>query len=568
MRNPNQSLSRQGSNPNTSSQPSPTQQPRVSHVTMPGSQVTSVTSHGSHMTPVSHAAHEPLNTSVMYDANVPPASNGVPPHSTSADQYQYQHLSSLGSSGDSNCSTASSSPHTSISEEGKQDQVTRSTSDSSSESGSVTADMKRALVELQLRKKQIKGGIDKGLSGLSSAATMSTPASTATPLTVRLFFCVNCGKQLHSGYTQCTYCSSPAASHPISSVPPLPMVSTATGLSRIQLQPKPMRASTASAEEAMQHHCKTQAFNVSTQGGAGGGASTGLGALPRPSTGIWGGGEMGGAVGAPVSTASSPPVKLLFCPICGIKLHSGHTQCTYCSSPAASPPTSSVPPPPMVSTATGLSRIHSEELQPKPMRASAASAEEAMQHHRKTQAFNVSTQGGAGGGARVETGGVVGGSDKTVLDIFSEKERVWKETWRERGYSDEEIPAEPGSTELPPPRVPEQTKKPVGRERRKGKKPDCDPSKSVMVELDRYRRDAEQKLVMNQMAQEGQIFMECIKVLYIIIIAALANFLCVQGVVIFLLFYSSSLSASFSSPCIPPSISCVCSTGTPWRRSS
>ena len=160
-----------------------------------------------------------------------------------------------------------------------------------------------------------------------------------------------------------------------------------------------------------------------------------------------------------------------------------------------------------------------------------------MQHHRKTQAFNVSTQGGAGGGARVETGGAVGG-DKTVLDIFSEKERVWKETWRERGYSDEEIPAEPGSTELPPPRVPEQTKKPVGRERRKGKKPDCDPSKSVMVDLDRYRREAEQELVMNQMAQEGQIFMECIKVLYtcVIIIAAPANFLCAHGMVIFLLF--------------------------------
>ena len=443
MRIPNQSLSLQGSNPITPSQPSPTQQPRVSHVTMPGSQVTSVTSHGSRMTPVSHAAHEPLNTSVMYDANVPPASNGVPPHSTSADQYQYQHLSSLGSSGDSNCGTASSSPHTSISEEGKQDQVTRSTSDSSSESGSITADMKRALVELQLRKKQIKGGIDKGLSGLNSAATMSTPA---TPLTVKPFFCFNCGNKLHSRYTQCTYCICPAASHPISSVPP----------------------------------------------------------------------------------------------------------------------------PPMVSTATGLSRIHSEELQPKPMRASAASAEEAMQHHRKTQAFNVPTQGSAGGGARVETGGAVGGGDKTVLDIFSEKERVWKETWRERGYSDEEIPAEPGSTELPPPRVPEQTKKPVGRERRKGKKPDCDPSKSVMVDLDWYRRDAEQKLVMNQMAQEGQIFMECIKVLYtcVIIIAALANFLCAHGVVIFLLFYSSSFSASFSSPCIPPSISCVCSTGTPWRRSS
>ena len=126
----------------------------------------------------------------------------------------------------------------------------------------------------------------------------------------------------------------------------------------------------------------------------------------------------------------------------------------------------------------------------------------------------------------------------------------------------------PASNGVPPHSTSEQTKKPVGRERRKGKKPDCDPSKSVMVELDRYRRDAEQKLVMNQMAQEGQIFMECIKVLYIIIIAALANFLCVQGVVIFLLFYSSSLSASFSSPCIPPSISCVCSTGTPWRRSS
>ena len=96
MRNPNQSLSRQGSNP--PSQPSPTQQPRVSHVTpvtSHGGHVTPVTSHGSHMTPVGYPTHEPVKTAMMYNANVPPASNGVPPHSTtSADQLQYQQQTS------------------------------------------------------------------------------------------------------------------------------------------------------------------------------------------------------------------------------------------------------------------------------------------------------------------------------------------------------------------------------------------------------------------------------------------------------------------------------------------
>ena len=128
----------------------------------------------------------------------------------------------------------------------------------------------------------------------------------------------------------------------------------------------------------------------------------------------------------------------------------------------------------------------------------------------------VGGSGVGGSGASWETGpegGAVGGGDNTFIKMMAEKERVWKEEWRKRGYRDDEIPAEPGSTDLPPPKVPEQTKKPVGRDRRKGKKPHNDPSKSATGDLDRYRREHEQKQMMDQMAQEGQVFMECIKVL-------------------------------------------------------
>lgn len=242
-----------------------------------------------------------------------------------------------------------------------------------------------------------------------------------------------------------------------------------------------------------------------------------------------------------------------FCTTCGNRVTSEETHCSYCKNPVSfPPPTSSILPPPIVSTETGLVRMGSDEPKPKPLRASAASTEQAIQHHRRTQAFpaaiqdprggNLGAVGGASGGgetgapigtsaARGQGGaegstssGVPGGApsyEKSYKDIMAEKLEYWKTEWRKRGYSDDEIPAEPGSVPLPPPKEkkppqppPSQASpsQPSSSQPKKRPKKHYGQSKSTTDELERYRIEQQRKEQMARLAEEGQSFMECIKV--------------------------------------------------------
>ena len=279
-----------------------------------------------------------------------------------------------------------------------------------------------------------------------------------------------------------------------------------------QPKPKPMRASAASAEEAMQQHRKTQAFNVSTQDPHGVGVGAGPGAMPGSSAGIGGSGATGvegGAVGGGDKTfinAVSEKERAWKeeCRKRGYRDDEIPAETGTMPGPGAGASGSGVGGSGVGGSGIGGSGVGGSGVGGSGVGGSGVGGS------------GVGGSGVGGSGASWETGpegGAVGGGKNTFIKMVSEKERMWKEEWRKRGYRDDEIPAEPASTPLPPPKVPEQTKTPVVRDRRKGKKPHCDPSKSATGDLDRYRREAERQLVMNQMAQEGQVFMECVKVL-------------------------------------------------------
>ena len=176
-------------------------------------------------------------------------------------------------------------------------------------------------------------------------------------------------------------------------------------------------------------------------------------------------------------------------------------------------------------------RMSSGEPKSKPLRASAARAEEAAQGHRRTRAIplegqnpsgavgpsaHVSTVGSDGqGGAEGTSGGATGVDDRSYKDIAAEKLEVWKEEWRKRGYTDDEIPLEPGSQPLPdakplPPQ--ERQKKPPVRKKVKVRSKDYNPGKNTTDELERYQREEVRRKEMEKMAQEGETFMKCVKV--------------------------------------------------------
>ena len=245
----------------------------------------------------------------------------------------------------------------------------------------------------------------------------------------------------------------------------------------------------------------------------------------------------------PPTTGPPPPAPVgpeTFCTNCGNIVTSGQTYCSYCRNPVAfPPPTSSVLPPPVVPTETGLVRMGSDEPKSKPLRASAASTEQAIQHHRRTQAFpaamqdppggNLGAVGGASGvgeggapmGTSVARGqggaggsGVLGGApnnEKSYKDIMADKLEYWKTEWRKRGYSDDEIPAEPGSVPLPPPKEKKPPQPPPSQPKMRPKR-HYNPSKSTTDDLERYKIEQQRKEQMARLAEEGQSFMECIKV--------------------------------------------------------
>ena len=142
--------------------------------------------------------------------------------------------------------------------------------------------------------------------------------------------------------------------------------------------------------------------------------------------------------------------------------------------------------------------------------------------------------GASGGGA---FGGALGSDEKSYKEIMEEKTRVWKEEWRKRGYSDSEIPQEPGSQALPEPKI-QKAAQPKVRKK-------YAPSKNTTDELHRYQLEEEKKKSMKLMADEGEALMNCIKV-------GLCNSRC-------------GLSGDVLSSA-PLPLSCVCSTATPWKK--
>lgn len=114
---------------------------------------------------------------------------------------------------------------------------------------------------------------------------------------------------------------------------------------------------------------------------------------------------------------------------------------------------------------------------------------------------------GAEGGSVSATGT----NEKSYKEIMEEKERVWKEEWRKRGYADDEIPSEPGSVPLPSPKKAPKEAPKVRKPPQKKKIP-YDQSKSTTKELERYKIEAQQRERMEHMGKEGKYFIDCIKV--------------------------------------------------------
>ena len=237
------------------------------------------------------------------------------------------------------------------------------------------------------------------------------------------------------------------------------------------------------------------------------------------------------------STLQMPPSEPISgspCPHCGNIVVTGHTMtCSFCNKPVTyQHPTSSVLPPP-IHTQTSLARLDSEEPKPKPfpMRASAASTQEAIEHHRRTRVIpagmaipsptltpgpGVST--GASEGVSSAMGrheGAVGRTmcEKTYSELASEKFEAWKKEWKNLGYSDDEIPKEPGSQPLPgPKRYPPRQEATNKRAKALQKKKDYDPSKDSMHDLEKYKLEDQRRQEMDRMGRDGDSFMNCVKV--------------------------------------------------------
>ena len=210
------------------------------------------------------------------------------------------------------------------------------------------------------------------------------------------------------------------------------------------------------------------------------------------------------------------------CPHCSHIIRPDLVSCDYCFQSV----TSTLPPP--IHTETGQVRLGSGEPRPTPpLRASAASAEEAMKKHRMTQAFTAErneTGGEASAVAPTSSAGVPGSDEKSYIEKMREKMEVWRNEWKKRGYSDDEIPAEPGSQPLPEMKHPMKRSPPPGQqqqEQQKAKKrvsrKDVEPSKSALSDLERYKREEERKRKMESIGREGESLMECVKVNEIIL---------------------------------------------------
>ena len=206
-------------------------------------------------------------------------------------------------------------------------------------------------------------------------------------------------------------------------------------------------------------------------------------------------------------TSPRDPISGTHCPRCNHTLEIGRSVCDYCKSHISPLPPPPLPPPML--TETGLVRLESEEPRSKPLRASAASVEEAIQQHRsRTQVKkNIIPDPPTTTSSGKSSGGAAGVSGtKSFLQNYDEKLEAWKKAWRDRGYSDEEIPAEPASKPLPEPK-----KKEAKRQQKKRAK-DFEPTKNTLDDLKRYQKEAERRGKMEEIAREGESLMECVKV--------------------------------------------------------
>ena len=259
-----------------------------------------------------------------------------------------------------------------------------------------------------------------------------------------------------------------------------------------------------------------------------------------------------GSGGPPSGPISGTP-----CPRCSNLVMAGSASCSFCDQTLDSShphPTSSILPPPIHSERSlGMMGSSSEEPKPKPFRASDASTLEAIELHRRTRVFPAgmpsppsamtprrASGGGQGGGVgegarggyRGPEGGAMGGvmggamggeaaggSKKSYMEMTDDKFKVWREEWRKRGFSDDEIPREPGSQPLPeyrdhcpPPEAPAARGAPPQRNPSLKKNVDYKQSKDSMHDLKRYQEEEERKKEMEKLGRDGESFMTCVKV--------------------------------------------------------
>ena len=251
-------------------------------------------------------------------------------------------------------------------------------------------------------------------------------------------------------------------------------------------------------------------------------------------------------------TILEEPTSGTFCSKCGNKISPGQGQCSYCSmgvsshgsSPATTSSTQSNAPP---------TRLDTQQPSLPPPRASPAGAKKAMEEHRRTHALNIISpappagaaalptsgsrsafgamntgrgletepgRGAEGGGyAGATGGGATGGGassggaegklpqvspEKTYREVLKEKEEYWKNLWKKKGYKDSEIPAVGSCDPKTFPDKPEVKREKKPKHKKQGE--------GALGDLDRYREEEKRRKRMEEMAEEGESFMQCIKV--------------------------------------------------------
>lgn len=130
---------------------------------------------------------------------------------------------------------------------------------------------------------------------------------------------------------------------------------------------------------------------------------------------------------------------------------------------------------------------------------------------------------GGRGGVEGGGGGAEGGSDEeprmstgqTYREYMAQKLVAWKEHHLKQGFKEADIPPMPHEDKPPPIVSPQPDKKQpcsLHKSYKKKRKGDYEP-KDHLADLKKYRRQEEQKKRMDEMAEEGENFMQCIKVI-------------------------------------------------------